>query len=68
MGRLGTKAFLGPPFLITGNRLLLASMTFPEFQLGRFLQLLITEGRGCRDKGAVKRNNSTALGQGPGSP
>ena len=36
---------------------------------GRFLQLLIMEVRECRDNGeAVKRNNSTALGQGPGSP
>ena len=25
-------------------------MTFPEFQQSRFKQLLIREGRGCRDK------------------
>ena len=31
--------------------------------------MLIREGRRCRDKrGNVKRNNSSALGQGPGSP
>ena len=44
-------------------------MTFPEFQWGRFKQMLIREGRGCRDKGGtVRRTNSAALGQGPGSP
>ena len=41
----------------------------PQFQWGRFKQLLIREGRGCRDKGGtVKRLNSAALGQCPGSP
>ena len=30
-------------------------------------QLLIREGRGCRDKAGASRNNSAALGQGPGS-
>ena len=32
-------------------------MTFPEFQQGRFKQLLIREGRGCRhrEKQTVKR-------------
>ena len=29
--------------------------------------MLIGEGKGCRDK-TVKRNNSAALGQSPGSP
>ena len=37
--------------------------------MGRFKQLLIRKGRGRRDKGGtVKRNNSAALGQVPGSP
>ena len=37
--------------------------------MGRFKQLLNREERVCGDKdGTVKRNNSVALGQGPGSP
>ena len=65
---LSTKAFLCPPFLWLGNRLHSASKNFPEFQLGRFKQLLIRR-EGMQDKGgAVKRNNSAALGQAPGSP
>ena len=41
-------------------------MTFPEFQGGRFKQLLIREGMGCeaREKLIVK----STLGQGPASP
>ena len=51
------KPFLVPHFLLVGNRLHSASMTFPEFRRkDGFKQLLITEGRGCRDKaGAVKK-------------
>ena len=42
----------------------------PWLPRGRFKQLLIREGRGCkaREKPTVKRNNSAALGQGPSSP
>ena len=36
--------------------------------MGRFKQLLIREGRGCRDKVGTVKNNGAALGQGPGSP
>ena len=48
-------------------------MTFPEFQQGKFKQLLIREGRGDlinqEDQGEiVKRNNSAASGQGTSSP
>ena len=38
-----------PHFLFVGNRLHSASLTFPEFQKGRFKQLLIREGRECRN-------------------
>ena len=68
-GSWAQRPFCVPHFLIIGNRLHSASMTFPEFQWGRFKQMLIREGRGCRDKGGtVRRTNSAALGQGPGSP
>ena len=43
--------------LIIGNSLHSASMTFPEFQRGRFKQLLIREGRIYR-----MRRNKTAKG------
>ena len=56
-GAPGHKSLSVPPIsLITGNRLHSASKTFPELQWGRFKQLLIREGRGCRDQGGtVKR-------------
>ena len=50
-GASGHKSLsVSPISLITGNRLLSASMTFPVFQVptGRVKQLLIREGRGCK--------------------
>ena len=43
------KPFCVPHFLITGNRLHLTSMIFPWVPIDRFKQLLIREGRGCRE-------------------
>ena len=42
----------------------------PKVPMGRFQQLLITDGRECqtREKQIVERNNNAALGQDPGSP
>ena len=61
--------FFFPHFLIAGNELHSASMTFPEFQqlqqLGRFKKVLIREARGCRDRGETVKKQ---LGEGPGSP
>ena len=51
-----------PAFLFVGDRLHSASLTFPELK-GRFKQLLIRERRGCRNKEALSRNKSVALGQ-----
>ena len=63
---------MSPISLITGNRLLSASLTTPGFQVptGRVRQLLIREGRGCktREKQTIKGNNGTALEQSPGFP
>ena len=57
-----------PISLIIGNILHSASMTFPEFQQGKFKQLLIREGRGDlinqEDQGEiVQRNSSAASGR-----
>ena len=61
------KPFCVPCLLFAGNRFYSASKTSPEFQTGRFKQMLIREGRGCRDKGgAVKKQCS--LGAGSLSP
>ena len=68
VGLLGTKAFLCPHFLITGSRLHSASMTFPEFQWGRFKQLLIREWRGCGDKGEKVKKKKCSLGAGSWFP
>ena len=43
-GSWAQKPFCVPHFLMIGNRLHSASMTFPEFQWGRFKQMLIREG------------------------
>lgn len=53
--------FCFPHFLIIGNRLHSATMTFFEFPTGRLKQLLVTEGM-WRQGGIVKRNNNAVLG------
>ena len=61
-------AFLCPPFLVLRKWAWFSLHGLPWVPRGRFGQLLIREGRGCRDQGgAVKKQGSTALGQGPGS-
>ena len=49
VGLLGTRAFFVPHFLILGNGLHSATITF-QVPRDRFRQLLIREGRGCKDK------------------
>ena len=60
---------VSPISLITGNSLHSASMTFPEFQQGRFKQLLIREGRGCeiREK-QCQEKQQCSLGAGSWFP
>ena len=52
-GSWAQKPFCVPHFLFVGNKLHPASLTFPEFQISRFKQLLIREGRECRNKGGT---------------
>ena len=70
MELLDTKAvFLCPQFLWLWETAYI-QLPWPLLSsTGRFKQLLIREGRGCkiRDKQTVKRSNSAALGQGHGS-
>ena len=68
LGLLGAEAFLCPHFLFLGHGPHSATMNFPEFlRTGSDRQLLIREGRGCRDPGRTVKNNSADLGQDPGS-
>ena len=67
MGPLGTKAFLSPPFLWLQVSVSLHVLLWVP--TGSFRELLIREGRGRETREEQsKRNNSAALGQGPGSP
>ena len=54
-GSWAKKPFCVPHFLCVGNRVHSAPMTFPEFQLVELKQLLIREGRGCRDQGGATK-------------
>ena len=64
---LGTKAFLCPPFLVLRKWVWFSRYDLPWVPRDRFRQLLIEEGRGCKDKEERSRSNSTSLGQDPGS-
>jgi len=59
-GSWAQKPFCVPHFQFVGNGPYSAAMAFPEFQGERFRQLLIREGRGCRDPG---RSSQAALAQ-----
>ena len=65
MGLPGTNPFCVPCFLFVGNRLHSASLTFPEFQTADSFQTVANQGREGMQR--LGRNNSAALGQGPGS-
>lgn len=74
VGFLSIKLFCVPHFFdYRKYSFYSASMTFPEFQWGKFKQLLIRGGRGDptnqEDQGEIiKRNSSAASGQGTCSP
>ena len=68
MGLLGTKSFLCPPFLDYRKSISFSLKDLPLVPKGRFRQLLIREERGYETRQEQSRNNSAALGQGPGSP
>ena len=53
MGFLGTKAFLCPPFLDYRKQSSFSLYDLPWVPASGFKQLLIREGRGCRDKGGT---------------
>ena len=62
-GSWAQKLFCVPLFLIIGNSLHSASITFPEVQRTSS-NSLIRKGRAYEDKGGiVKKNNSAALGK-----
>ena len=53
VGFLGTKTFLYPPFLGYRKQTLFSLHDLPWVPMVRFKQLLIREGRACRDKGGA---------------
>ena len=59
------QASVSPISLIIRNHLHSASMPFPEFQWGRYKQMLIREGRAGETR---EKQSGAALGQGPVSP
>ena len=65
VGFLGTKSFLCSPFLIFRKLASFNLHGLPCVPRGRFRQLLMEEGRQGNDE--EEPNNSTALGQDPGS-
>ena len=68
VGPLNIKIFLCPHFLITGNRLHSATVTFPEFPPAGSNSRWLGKGEDAETREEQLRNNSAALGQGPGSP
>ena len=52
-----------PPYLFVGNGFHSASQTFPEFQRTDS-NLLMREGRGCRNKGGAVKKQKCSLGAG----
>ena len=66
VGLLGTEAFLCPPYLVCREQTP-ASMTFPELQRADSNSCSSGKGGDAETTEEQSRNNSAALGQGPGS-
>ena len=67
MGLLGMEAFLCLPFLVSREQSP-ASMTVPQFQRADLNSCQSGKGGNAETREEQPRNNSAALGQGPGSP
>ena len=61
------QALLCPPCLVI-REYASASMTFLEFPRAALKQVLIREGRGCRDQGGAVKKLQGSLEAGPGPP
>jgi len=64
LGLLGTKAFLCPPLLVFRIWASFSLHDLPCAPRGRFRQMLIREGRGCKDKGGGVKKQCYSLGAG----
>ena len=67
VGLLGTNALLCPHFLFLGNGPHSASTAFPKFQRTGLDSCCSGKEGGAKTREEEPRNNSTALGQDPGS-
>ena len=63
-GPCGTKAFLCPLVSICRRWVSSSLHDLPWVPTGRFKQLLIREGKGCRDKGRAVKKRYCSLGKG----